>query len=205
VVHQVQTLDVPSAIWPLYFDALSRRFQGWCIDAEVMRDEMGDQPLVSDERFYGVRFEKHGAVSPAVILQAGDNTVGIANHFIHDPIGVREATTRPGDEADIQIESSDGAITLLRLKRLLALPPGRDTTFAARIAQRLRTRTHAKDVTALMASVGLGVVAAAVGLYLLRSSATDAYRKEGRRRLGRSVQRSNALRIPRARFTACRA
>jgi hypothetical protein len=204
VVYQVQTLDVPAPIWPLYFDALARRFQGWCIDAEAMRDDLGDQPLVEDERFYGISFEKRGTASPAVILQAGDETVGIANHFIHDPIAVREATTRPGDEADIQIESSDGTVTLLRLKRRLALPPGRDRTILGRIAQRWRGHARETDVKAVVAGAALGVTAIALGIYLLRRATTRGYKNDGRRISGRSAQRSKASRIPVASFTACR-
>lgn len=148
------THDIPRAIWGPYFDGLSRMYQGWRVSVEVLDHDRGDQPLAENARLYGLALEPRGSEAPAIIIQTGDDLEGVSDHYADAPVTVREANTEPGYETDIQIESLDGTITLIRIQRRAELPEATTPT---------RPSPRATNLPITGAVVGLAL--AALGIW----------------------------------------
>jgi hypothetical protein len=114
--------EIPAGQWRAYFDHLSVQFQGWRITAEVLSNEVGDQPIVEDLTLQGISFESKGSEAGAILIEAGDTPGEYMVHHVHAPCTVRFAATMPGREADILIDCEDGAATLIRLRPRAELP-----------------------------------------------------------------------------------
>ncbi|HEY2586080.1 MAG TPA: DUF5335 family protein [Tepidisphaeraceae bacterium] len=117
-------LEVPPERWQSYFTFLDKEFQGWGASVETLAGELGDQPVAHMVPFQGISFEyKGGSAAGDVLVEVGDIGTPYEVHRINRPRVVRATDMQPGIETDVQIESQDGTTTLIRLRRLPALPP----------------------------------------------------------------------------------
>ena len=119
----VPTAEIPQDQWPNYFNDVSRLYQGWGVTIEVMSGDIGDQPVAQGPPLQGLSFEKAGSEAGDILVEVGDAGTTYEVHHIDRPRRVRVANSDPGAEADIQLESEDGVVTLVRLRRRPELPP----------------------------------------------------------------------------------
>ena len=109
--------------WQPYFNLLNREYQGWAVTIEVLEGELGDHPEADGVPFQGISYEAKGSRAGDILIEVGDAGTPYIVHDVPKPRIVRVADTQPGAEADIQIESEDGAVRVVRLRRRPELPP----------------------------------------------------------------------------------
>jgi hypothetical protein len=119
----VPTVEIPQDQWHNYFNDVSRLYQGWGVTIEVMSGDIGDQPAAQGPPLQGLSFEKAGSEAGDILVEVGDAGTPYEVHHIDRPRRVRMVDSDPGAEADIQLESEDGVVTLVRLRRRPELPP----------------------------------------------------------------------------------
>lgn len=120
--NMTNSYEIVSEKWPELFRVLAREYEGWAATIEVFNRELGDQRAADGLLFQGLSFEPHGSQAGDVLIEVGDAGTPFETHLVHQPHAVRVAVTRPGAEADIEFESTDGVTTLLRLRPRPALP-----------------------------------------------------------------------------------
>jgi hypothetical protein len=114
------TREIERKEWPDFFDAFSRRHEGWLVTIEVLDKELGDQIEVENKALKGIVVERKG--DPKVIdIFVWNKPDEDSSHIIDKPTRVWVEETDEGADAAIEIESEDHATTLLKL-RTPALP-----------------------------------------------------------------------------------
>jgi hypothetical protein len=116
-------LEIARNQWVPYFNDFSKQYQGWAVTIEVLDRELGDQHRVDNLPFQGISYDPAGSQAGDILVETGDAGTPYETHLIHRPRIVRAAITQPGAEADVEIESEEGYITLVRLRRRPELPP----------------------------------------------------------------------------------
>jgi hypothetical protein len=110
----MNTTGVKQSNWTAFFDAFSRRHQGWRarltildpkLGAQVEAVELPLQSVVADERGRGITID--------LGERAGD-----VEHSVRNPRRVWIELGEDGSEAAIEIESSDGTKTILEFRGL---------------------------------------------------------------------------------------
>jgi hypothetical protein len=117
------TQEIPQDSWLAFFNGLSRQYEGWGVTVEVLNCPYGDQPEGDSLPFQGLSFEAAGSEAGDILVEAGDKIPAFVTHHVDHPRTVRLVASRPGAEADIEIESADGTTTIIRLRRRPELPP----------------------------------------------------------------------------------
>jgi hypothetical protein len=120
------TQEIPKEQWLSTFNRLSRLYQGWGLTIELLAGELGDQPLAKGEQvpLQGLSVEaKGGSAAGDILIEVGDANIPYEVHRIERPRVVRVAETQPGEETDIEVESEDGAVQIIRIRRRADLPP----------------------------------------------------------------------------------
>jgi len=117
---KTRTREIEREQWPDFFDAFSRRHEGWLVTIEVLDKELGDQIEVENKALKGIVAERKR--DPRVIdIFVWNKPDEDASHIIDKPTRVWVEETDEGAEAAIEIESEDHGTTLLKL-RTPALP-----------------------------------------------------------------------------------
>ena len=120
------TLEIPRDKWLNYFNELGKLYQGWGATIEILAEPLGDQPAAKGEEvpLQGLSFEyKGGSAAGDILVEVGDVGTAYDVHRISRPRAVRTAATQPGAELDVEIESEDGTIRIIHLRRRPELPP----------------------------------------------------------------------------------
>ncbi|HEU5248543.1 MAG TPA: DUF5335 family protein [Thermoanaerobaculia bacterium] len=114
------TREIKREEWPDFFDAFSRRHEGWLVTIELLDKEMGDQIEVENKALKGIVVERRR--DPKVIdIFVWNKPNEDSSHIIDKPTRVRVEETEEGAEAAVEIQSEDHATTLLTF-RSAALP-----------------------------------------------------------------------------------
>jgi hypothetical protein len=122
-------MDTASAItirrekWPEHFLLLSDQYRFWTATVETLLGELGDQRVIDGLPLQGISYEPAGSQAGDVLIEAGDLGEPFITHRVPRPKAVRTAITGFGKEVDIELEASDGTITLVRLRSTPELPP----------------------------------------------------------------------------------
>jgi hypothetical protein len=116
-------VEIPKEAWRSFFDDVNRLYQGWAVTIEVLDRTLGDQRAADALPLQGISYETSGSQAGDIVIDVGDLGMPIENHLVHRPRMVRAAMLQPGSETDIEIESDDGIITLIRLRQRPELPP----------------------------------------------------------------------------------
>ena len=109
--------------WVSFFNDLGKQYQGWAVTIEVLSPELGDQHRVDNLPFQGISYDPAGSQAGDILIETGDAGTPYETHLVHRPRIVRVATTQPGAEVDVEIESEEGYTTLVRIRRRPELPP----------------------------------------------------------------------------------
>jgi hypothetical protein len=119
------THEIPQDQWVPYFNDVSRLYQGWSTTIEVLAGTLGDQREAEDVPFQGMSLETKGSECGDVLVEIGDAGTSYEVHHVDHPMIVRGAELQLGAETDIEIESEDGIVTIVRLRRRRELPEER--------------------------------------------------------------------------------
>jgi hypothetical protein len=116
------TQEIPREDWATFFDGFSRQHEGWLATLEVFDPEMGAQEEAHELPLKGVTIAaENGAPRKGVAITLGKTAGHQVTHTIAEPTRVWLNQTSAGANAALEIESADGAKTLLRFRS--ALPP----------------------------------------------------------------------------------
>jgi hypothetical protein len=116
----MQTVQIPREAWSQTLNDFSAMHEGWLVSVDVLSAEIGAQPEVHDLPLVGVVAEPDGD-GGTITISAARQAAGQITHTIHSPTRVWIERTDEGADAAVQIESADGAKTIVRF-RTPALP-----------------------------------------------------------------------------------
>src|SRR5436190_23339991 len=116
------THEIPKNQWQTYFNDLGRLYAGWGVTIEVLERDLGDQPAEEGLPLQGISFETQGSDAGNILIEVGDVEPAFVTHHVDRPRSVRVVDAQPGAQTDIEIESEDGAITLVHLRPRPELP-----------------------------------------------------------------------------------
>ena len=115
----MRTTEIPRAEWSRGLAEFSAAHDGWLVSLDILSPDIGAQPDITELPLVGVTFEDIRAGT--VTISAGRSAVPEITHAIQAPSHVWVERTDAGADAALEIESADGAKTILRL-RTAALP-----------------------------------------------------------------------------------
>jgi hypothetical protein len=116
--------DVPRDEWAEYLDGFSRQHEGWPVTVEVLGAEVGAQVEAHELPLQGVTAELKGGGEDAITVIVGGGVVERVTHTVARPAHVRVEQSESGADLTLQLESSDGVATLVRVR-----PPVPPETF----------------------------------------------------------------------------
>lgn len=111
----LQTFDIPRADWTAALAEFNTMHSSWLVSVEVLTPGMGAQPEIAGMALTGLTFEP--ARGGAIVIAAGRDADAHVAHVIEAPTHVRIARTGSGADAALEIESADGAKTILRFRK----------------------------------------------------------------------------------------
>lgn len=111
------TQQIPRQDWGIFFDDLSKKWEGLGVALEVFGQEIGDQIEERQMFFAGLTAEvtnKDGRPDK-IEMMLGGKADGHLTHMIHAPIEVDLQRAESGAYSALQIKAADGTTSLLRL------------------------------------------------------------------------------------------
>ena len=111
----MQTVNIPRDAWPQALDQFSAVHEGWLVSVDILASTLGAQPEVHDLPLVGVVAEPHEG-GGTISISAARSGFDQITHTIHAPTAVWIERTDEGADAALQIESAEGATTIVRLK-----------------------------------------------------------------------------------------
>lgn len=157
------TREIPMQQWAGFFDTLSRAYEGWRTTIELLSPDLGDQPVAQDVLLQGISYETQGTRAGDILVETGDRPDSYLTHTVPRATHVHITDSTPGNEVDIEIESADGPVTLVRLHRMWELPSPKAPHPRAKRSFRPRRRTSGIASAAMF----LGSAAALLGIGML--------------------------------------
>jgi hypothetical protein len=113
----MKTREIPRDEWTKFFDSLSRRQEGWEVELEVFRPDIGDQIEGCHMYLAGMAAEVSERGDKIQIMLAGARRNHVT-HTINAPTLVQLQQTDIGIDSALHIKSADGSINLLHLRSL---------------------------------------------------------------------------------------
>jgi hypothetical protein len=108
--------EIPREEWGEFLDSFSRQHEGWLVTVEVLGDEIGAQVEAEGKPLEGITAElKDGGVD-SIIITMGLTPAEHVTHNITAPTHIRLEQAETGANMALQIESSEGVTTLVRLR-----------------------------------------------------------------------------------------
>jgi hypothetical protein len=108
--------EIPRKEWGEFLDSFSRQHEGWLVTVEVLGEEIGAQVEAEGKPLEGITAElKDGGVD-SIMITMGLTPAEHVTHNITTPTHVRIEQAENGADIALQIESSDGVTTLVRLR-----------------------------------------------------------------------------------------
>jgi hypothetical protein len=108
--------EIPREEWGEFLDSFSRQHEGWLVTVEVLSEEIGAQVEAEGKPLEGITAElKDGGVD-SIIITVGLTPAEHVTHNITAPTHIRLEQAENGANMALQIESSEGVTTLVRLR-----------------------------------------------------------------------------------------
>jgi hypothetical protein len=108
--------EIPRGEWAEFLDSFSRQHEGWLVTVEVLSTSIGAQVEAQELPLEGITAELKGGDEGMITIILGSGSRERVTHNITGPIHVRIEQTEEGADMALQIESSDGVTTLVRLR-----------------------------------------------------------------------------------------
>ena len=108
--------EIPRDEWVEYLDSFSRQHEGWLVTVEVLGAEVGAQVEAQELPLQGVTAELKGGGEDAITVIVGGRGAERVTHTVTRPAHVRVEQSEDGADMTLQIESPDGAATLVRFR-----------------------------------------------------------------------------------------
>ena len=108
--------EIPREEWAEFLDIFSRQHEGWLITIEVLGAEIGAQVEAEGKPLEGITAELKGDGDDLISITVGLTPAEHVTHNITAPTHVRIEQAENGADMALQIKSSDGATTLVRLR-----------------------------------------------------------------------------------------
>jgi hypothetical protein len=106
------TTGVKQSDWTAFFDAFSRRHQGWLVKLSVLDPKLGAQVETLEAPLQGVVADARGR---GIAIQLGKQPDDV-EHAVRNPRRVWVELGDDGSEAAIEIESGDGTKAILEFR-----------------------------------------------------------------------------------------
>jgi hypothetical protein len=108
--------EVPREEWADYLDTFSRQHEGWLVTVEVLGTEIGARVEAEGKPLEGIAADLKGGGEGLILIIMGRTPAESVTHNITAPVHVRIEQAENGADMALQIESSDGTTTLVRLR-----------------------------------------------------------------------------------------
>ncbi|MGH9905777.1 MAG: DUF5335 family protein [Pyrinomonadaceae bacterium] len=113
------TQEITQEDWPTFFNRFSRQHEGWLATLEVFGAEFGAQRQARELPFEGISLTSQQSGAETITVNLGKTSDDHLSHTIGVPTRVWLQQTSEGANAALEIESADGAKTLLRFRSAL--------------------------------------------------------------------------------------
>jgi hypothetical protein len=110
----MKTREILPPEWKPFFDRFSRAHQGMRATVETLDLDLGVQPNARNLPLVGVAVEG-GEDDRRIEVIVGESPRAHFTHVIDQPLRVRVAEWNDGFSSAVQVETSDGRTTLLRI------------------------------------------------------------------------------------------
>ena len=115
------TQEISHDEWTTFLDRFSRQHEGWLVTLEVFAPDIGAQEEARELPLEGISAAAKDSEPKTIAISVGKTPEDHVTHTITEPTRVWLEQTSEGANAALEIESADGAKTLLRFRS--ALPP----------------------------------------------------------------------------------
>jgi hypothetical protein len=102
--------------WADFLDTFSRQHEGWLVTVEVLGAEIGAQVEAEEKPLEGISAELKSGGEDSISIIVGRTPAERVTHNITAPTHVRIEQAENGVDMALQIESSGGTTTLVRLR-----------------------------------------------------------------------------------------
>jgi hypothetical protein len=111
----MQTLEIPRSQWSDFFKGFSREHEGRTVTLEVLGRDLGAQVEADELPLVGISAE--AAANTIWVALARDRDDHLT-HGVHNVTHVRVEQNDEGSPDVVQIETSDGVTTLVRVRTI---------------------------------------------------------------------------------------
>ena len=108
--------EIPREKWADFLDSFSRQHEGWLVTVEVLGEEIGAQVEAKEKPLEGITAELKGGGEDSISIIVGRTPAEHVTHNITAPTHVRIEQAENRADMALQIESSEGVTTLVRLR-----------------------------------------------------------------------------------------
>lgn len=113
---EMATREIPRSEWGAFFDSFSLQHQGWLVTLEVLSRDIGAQVEARELPLQGVSADLNGEDESVISIMAGSGPQHHVTHNVSAPTRVMLKQNEAGADEALEIESADGAMTLLRFR-----------------------------------------------------------------------------------------
>ena len=111
--------EIPREEWTEFLDSFSRQHEGWLVTVEVLGEEIGAQMEAEGKPLEGITAKLKNGGEDSISIIVGRTPAEHITHNIQSPTHVRIQQAENGADIALQIESSDGETTLVRLRSVM--------------------------------------------------------------------------------------
>ena len=108
--------EIPREEWAEFLEGFSRQHEGWLVTVEVLGEEVGAQVEAEEKPLDGVTAALQLGGEDSISITVGRTPAERVTHNIAAPTHVRIEQAENGADMALQVESSGGATTLVRLR-----------------------------------------------------------------------------------------
>jgi hypothetical protein len=108
--------EIPREEWAEFLEGFSRQHEGWLVTVEVLGEGVGAQVEAEAKPLAGITAEPNGGGEGSISITVGRTPAGRVTHNVASPTHVRIEQAENGADMALQVESSGGATTLVRLR-----------------------------------------------------------------------------------------
>lgn len=117
----MSTQEIPRDKWSTFLDSFSQEHAGWLSTLEVIGADIGAQSEAADLPLEGISMAATSEETESIAVSLGQSAEDHVTHTIVKPTHIWLAEAAEGANPALEIESTDDAKTILRLRQPLQL------------------------------------------------------------------------------------